>query len=132
MADLNELMRMAAKARDNAYAPYSGHPVGAALRTDTGKTYAGCNVENIAFPVGNCAEQAAIAAMVLDGESSIAEIVVVGPDNTPYTPCGACRQRMREFAAPDMVFHACTEAEVLLTMTMDQLLPESFGPDSLK
>ncbi len=132
MADVTELMRMATRARDNAYAPYSNHPVGAALRTDTGRVYAGCNVENAAYPVGNCAEQAAIAAMVLGGESRIAEIVVVGPNGALCTPCGACRQRMREFAAPDMRFHACTETDVLMTMTMDQLLPESFGPDNLK
>ncbi|KAB1439116.1 cytidine deaminase [Pseudodesulfovibrio senegalensis] len=132
MADISELMRMATRARNNAHAPYSGHPVGAALRTSTGKTYAGCNVENIAYPVGTCAEQAAICAMVLDGESSIAEMVVTGPGNEPCTPCGACRQRMREFAAPDMLFHACTETDVLLTMTMDQLLPEAFGPEYLK
>ncbi len=132
MFDVTELIKLATIARDRAYAPYSGHPVGAALRTPSGKVFSGCNVENAAYPLGNCAEQAAIAAMVLGGEQEIEELVVVGPGNAPCTPCGGCRQRMREFAGPDMLFHACNDRDVLLTMTMEELLPESFGPTNLK
>lgn len=132
MSDVSELIRLAAQARDRAYAPYSNHPVGAALRTPSGRVYSGCNVENAAYPLGNCAEQAAMAAMVLGGDKEIEELVVVGPGNAPCTPCGGCRQRIREFAGPRMLFHACNETDVLVTMSMEEMLPESFGPDNLK
>lgn len=132
MSDVSDLIRLATKARDAAYAPYSNHPVGAALRTSSGAVFSGCNVENAAYPAGNCAEQAAIAAMVLGGERQIRELVVVGPGDMPCTPCGSCRQRIREFAKPDMLVHVCNEKGVLLTMSMEEMLPESFGPDNLK
>ncbi|WP_316898154.1 cytidine deaminase [Pseudodesulfovibrio indicus] len=132
MADIKELIRLATEARDKAYAPYSGHPVGAALVTDAGDIFTGCNVENAAYPLGSCAEQSAIAAMVLGGGRTIREMVVVGPTDAPCTPCGGCRQRIREFAGPDTLVHACNEREVLLTMTLDELLPVSFGPENLK
>lgn len=132
MADISELIRLAAEARNKAHAPYSNHPVGAALVADTGEIFTGCNVENAAYPLGSCAEQSAIAAMVLGGGRIIREIVIVGPTDGPCTPCGGCRQRIREFAGPDTLVHACNERGVLLTLTMDQLLPVSFGPENLK
>jgi len=113
-----------------AHAPYSNHPVGAALVTDRGDIYSGCNVENAAYPLGCCAEEAAIAAMVRGGGMSIAEIVVVGPTEEMCTPCGGCRQRIREFATPRTRIHSCNEQEVLLTMSIDELLPNSFGPEN--
>jgi cytidine deaminase len=131
MPDFTELIRLATKARDRAYAPYSNHPVGAVLVTDAGEVYTGCNVENAAYPLGSCAEQSAIAAMVLGGGRAIRELVVVGPTDAPCTPCGGCRQRIREFAGPNTLIHACNERGVLLTMTLDELLPESFGPENL-
>lgn len=131
MPDIQKLIRLATEARDTAHAPYSKHPVGAALVTDTGDIYTGCNVENAAYPLGSCAEQSAITAMVRGGGKTIAEIVVVGPSDEPCTPCGGCRQRIREFAAPDTVIYSCNEREVLLSMTMDELLPHSFGPENL-
>ena len=135
MADLIKLIRLAVEARDTAHAPYSNHPVGAALVTDTGDIFTGCNVENAAYPLGSCAEQAAICAMVRGGGRVIAEMVVVGPamplNSAPCTPCGGCRQRIREFATPHTVILVCNEREVLLTMTLDELLPESFGPENL-
>ncbi|WP_272698840.1 cytidine deaminase [Desulfovibrio sp. Fe33] len=131
MTRTDELIRMATKARDNAYAPYSGHPVGAALVTEQGRTFSGCNVENAAYPLGCCAEQSAISAMVLAGGGVIRELVVVGPSDEPCTPCGGCRQRIREFAGPDTIVRACNERGPLLTMTVDELLPESFGPHNL-
>ncbi|WP_319582578.1 cytidine deaminase [uncultured Pseudodesulfovibrio sp.] len=131
MPDITELIRMATAARDRAHAPYSHHPVGAALVTDEGDVYTGCNVENAAYPLGSCAEQSAIAAMVLGGGRAIREMVVVGPTDGPCTPCGGCRQRIREFAGPQTRIHACNEREVLLTMTLNELLPESFGPENL-
>lgn len=132
MTDIAELIRLAAQARDKAHAPYSNHPVGAALVTDTGEIFTGCNVENAAYPLGSCAEQSAIAAMVLAGGRTIRELVVVGPTDAPCTPCGGCRQRIREFAGPDTPIHICNDRTVLLTMALDQLLPASFGPENLK
>lgn len=131
MTDLKRLIRLATEARDKAHAPYSNHPVGAALVTGDGEIFTGCNVENAAYPLGSCAEQSAISAMVLGGGRSIAELVVVGPTDAPCTPCGGCRQRIREFAAPDALIHACNENSPLLTLTMNDLLPESFGPENL-
>ncbi|MEZ7198852.1 cytidine deaminase [Pseudodesulfovibrio karagichevae] len=131
LPDIPELIRLAAAARDRAHAPYSKHPVGAALVTNAGEVYTGCNVENAAYPLGSCAEQSAISAMVLGGGKAIRELVVVGPGDAPCTPCGGCRQRIREFAGPDTRVHACNERDVLLTMTLDELLPESFGPENL-
>lgn len=129
---VQELLALAVSARDTAYAPYSNHPVGAAIRTRSGKIFSGCNVENAAFPLGCCAEQAAIAAMVRDGEREIVEVVIVGPGEHPCPPCGGCRQRIREFAGPDVQIHACSDSAILLSMTLEQLLPESFGPENLR
>jgi len=131
MTDLKHLIRLAVEARDTAHAPYSNHPVGAAIVTDTGDIFTGCNVENAAYPLGSCAEQSAIAAMVRGGGRRIAEIVVVGPTDEPCTPCGGCRQRIREFSTPETLVHSCNAREVLITMTMDELLPNAFGPDNL-
>ena len=97
-AALGELFAAARAAQANAYAPYSRFQVGAALRTRNGAVYSGCNVENAAYPQGSCAEAGAIAAMALAGERRIAEILVVGDGDGLCTPCGGCRQRIREFA----------------------------------
>ncbi|BCS89145.1 cytidine deaminase [Pseudodesulfovibrio sediminis] len=132
MIDIQELIRLATEARNTAHVPYSNHPVGAAIVTDSGNIFTGCNVENAAYPLGSCAEQSAISAMVRGGEKTISVIVVVGPTLEPCTPCGGCRQRIREFSTPQTIIHACNEQEVLLTMTMDELLPQSFGPENLK
>lgn len=131
MTDIQELIRLAAEAREMAYAPYSNHPVGAALVTDDGEVFTGCNVENAAYPLGSCAEQSAISAMVRGGGKHIRELVVVGPTDAPCTPCGGCRQRIREFATADTLIYSCNNERVLLTMTIEELLPESFGPDNL-
>ena len=117
--------------RARAYAPYSHFPVGAAILADDGRIYAGCNVENAAYPVGNCAEPSAIAAMLAGGGKRIRRIYVTGPGVTPVTPCGACRQRIREFADADVevVSHGVDGAP--LVQTLGQLLPHSFGPEFL-
>lgn len=131
MTEIKELIRLAVTARDAAYAPYSGFAVGVALIGDDGAPHAGCNVENASYPMGSCAEAAAIAAMVLNGGRVIRELVLVGPDGRACPPCGGCRQRIREFAGPGTVVHLCSETGVLRTMTMNELLPESFGPENL-
>ncbi len=126
------LIVAALAARNAAYAPYSRFAVGAALRTDDGTIHAGCNVENAAYPEGTCAEAGAIAAMALAGGRRIAEIVVAGAGPTPCTPCGGCRQKLREFATAGTLVHIvdATGATLLRTRLAD-LLPHSFGPENL-
>src|SRR5579872_4386527 len=102
---LAALFEAAKAAQSKAYAPYSRFNVGAAIRTPSGAIYAGCNVENAAYPQGACAEAGAIGAMVAGGERRIAEILVIGDGEALVTPCGGCRQRIREFAAPDAPIH---------------------------
>jgi cytidine deaminase len=126
-----DLFEVALAAQGQAHCPYSKYAVGAAIRTASGAIHAGCNVENAAYPEGTCAEAGAIAAMVLAGEREIVELVVVTGGAAPGTPCGGCRQRLREFARPDAVIHATTNDGVMLTMTMSDLLPSSFGPEFL-
>ncbi len=126
-----DLFDAALAAQSQAHCPYSNYAVGAAIRTASGAIHAGCNVENAAYPEGTCAEAGAIAAMVLAGEREIVEVVVVTGGATPGTPCGGCRQRLREFAGPDAVIHATTNDGAALTMTMTELLPSSFGPEFL-
>jgi cytidine deaminase len=128
---LQELFEAARLARERAYAPYSGFTVGAAVATGGGAVFAGCNVENAAYPVGTCAEAAAIAAMVAAGERRIAAILVLGGGEALVTPCGACRQRIREFAAPDAKVHAADAGGVRRSFSLDALLPFAFGPDNL-
>jgi cytidine deaminase len=126
-----EMMALARAVMSRAYAPYSGFRVGAVLRGVNGKLYAGCNVENAAYPQGTCAEVAAIAAMVADGERRIAEVLVMGEGDSLVTPCGGCRQHLREFAADTVPVHLCDPAGVRRTATIGELLPLAFGPDHL-
>ena len=125
------LFAAAGAAMERGYAPYSKFQVGAAILAGNGKIYSGCNVENAAYPNGNCAEPSAIAAMVLDGEMRIREIAVIGRGDVLCTPCGGCRQRIREFATPETRIHVAGPEGVRRTFTMDELLPASFGPDNL-
>ena len=129
---LEDLFAAAVAARSRAYAPYSGFSVGAAIRGSGGGVYAGCNVENAAYPTGTCAEEGAIAAMVAAGERGIREILVVGGGEALVTPCGACRQRIREFGAPDTPVHVAGPDGVRRTLSLDDLLPSAFGPDNLR
>jgi cytidine deaminase len=129
---LDALFEAARVAQARAYAPYSCFKVGAAVRGESGVVYAGCNVENAAYPVGTCAEQAAIAAMVAAGERRIAAILVVGEGQQLVTPCGACRQRIREFGGPDTPVHVAGRHGLRNTFALDDLLPCAFGPDHLQ
>jgi cytidine deaminase len=126
-----EMVALARAAMERAYAPYSGFAVGAVLRGRNGKLYAACNVENAAYPLGLCAEAAAIALMVADGERRIAEAVVMGHGEVLVTPCGGCRQRLREFAADTLPIHLCGPEGLRRTVTLGDLLPLPFGPDNL-
>lgn len=126
------MFELARDAMDKAHAPYSGFAVGAAVKGANGRLYAGCNVENASYPEGWCAETTAIAAMVMDGETRIAEIVVVGGGEALVTPCGGCRQRIREFASDDVAIHVCSPEGLRRTLSLGELLPLSFGPDNLR
>lgn len=126
------LIAAALAARGAAYVPYSRFAVGAALRTDEGTIHAGCNVENAAYPEGTCAEAGAIAAMVLAGGRRIAELVVAGGGAAPCTPCGGCRQKLREFGTPGTLVRIVDAAgTVRLRTSLGELLPHSFGPENL-
>ena len=127
----DDLFRRALAVRARAYAPYSKYKVGAAIRGAAGGIYVGANVENAAYPQGQCAEAAAIGAMIAAGETRIAEVAVIGSGGALCTPCGGCRQRLREFAAEDVKIRLCTDAGVVRTATLGELLPASFGPDHL-
>ena len=131
MASLDTLFEAAKAIQAKAYTPYSRFKVGAAIATADGQVFTGCNVENAAYPVGSCAEQSAIAAMIAAGESRIAQIVVMGEGENLVTPCGGCRQRIREFASPDTPVHVAGPEGVRRTLRLDELLPFSFGPDNL-
>jgi cytidine deaminase len=131
MPSLDALFEAAKAIQARAYAPYSRFKVGAAIATPDGKVFTGCNVENAAYPVGSCAEAGAIAAMVAGGESRIAQIVVMGEGDNLVTPCGGCRQRIREFASPDAPIHIAGPEGIRKSFTLDELLPFSFGPDNL-
>jgi cytidine deaminase len=132
MNAIDDLFALAMAARGRAYAPYSRFPVGAALRTQSGAVFSGCNVENAAFPLGVCAETSAISAMIVAGESRIAEILVLGPGSRKITPCGACRQRIAEFASDKTQVHCADETGQMTSSPISELLPDSFGPASLE
>ena len=128
-----ELYDAAIDAQAASYAPYSHYPVGAAVRTASGRVFTGCNVENASYPIGTCAEAGAVAAMALAGERVIVEVVTVTDGDVPGTPCGGCRQRLREFAASTDVPVYATSADGLAIVTsIGRLLPDSFGPEFLE
>jgi cytidine deaminase len=130
---MNDLIAAAKSARLKAYAPYSKFLVGAAVRDERGQIHGGCNIENAAYPQGWCAETSAIAAMIMSGGKSIAEMAVIGTGDLLCTPCGGCRQKIREFAKGNVKIHMCGEdGKVKQTFTLDELLPASFGPENLK
>ncbi|TGD98574.1 cytidine deaminase [Methylobacterium nonmethylotrophicum] len=131
MTAIDTLFAAARAVQARAHAPYSGFHVGAAVLDEAGAVHAGCNVENAAYPVGTCAEAGAIAAMVAAGGRRIAAILVLGDGDALVTPCGACRQRIREFAVPETSVHVAGPGGVRRTFTLDELLPASFGPDNL-
>jgi cytidine deaminase len=132
MADVHDELFVAAwTARAHAHAPYSGFAVGAAVRGASGRIYVGCNVEIAAYPEGLCAEASAIGACVVAGETRIVEALVAAASSDPVTPCGGCRQRLREFASANLPVHCANADGIVATFTLDALLPYSFGPSHL-
>ena len=129
---LNALVDAARAARLRAYAPYSHFAVGAAVLDDAGRIHAGCNVENAAYPQGLCAEATALVHMVMAGGRKVLAVAVVGDAPQPVTPCGGCRQKLREFAADEVPVLIADLHIVRARYTLGELLPASFGPDHLR
>jgi cytidine deaminase len=125
------LVAAARAVRENAYAPYSKFNVGAAVRDEQGRVHVGANVENAAYPQGWCAETSALAAMVAAGGRRVLAVAVCGVADSPVTPCGGCRQKLREFAADDCPIWLADLHTVVATHTLGELLPAAFGPQHL-
>ncbi|WP_209597078.1 cytidine deaminase [Ruegeria sp. HKCCSP351] len=118
--------------RENAYAPYSNFKVGAALRSSSGHVFSGCNVENVAYPEGTCAEAGAIAAMVAAGEQELAEVYVVASSPQPVPPCGGCRQKLAEFGKRDVKVTLATVDGAEFETTIGDLLPGAFDASHME
>lgn len=128
--DIKELIRKALKAREKAYAPYSGFKVGAALLSKSGNIYTGCNIESVSFTPTICAERTAISKAVSEGDREIEAIAIVGNPQGYTYPCGVCRQVIREFGKDATLIIAKNENEYKV-YKLEDLLPHSFGPEEL-
>jgi cytidine deaminase len=129
--DVDALLAAAREARGHAYAPYSKFAVGAALLDEQGRIHAGCNVENAAYPQGLCAEAVALGHLVLAGGRRIAAVAVVGAGPRLVTPCGGCRQKLREFGGDEVPVLVGDMTGLRGRFTLGELLPASFGPGHL-
>ncbi|HEY4083782.1 MAG TPA: cytidine deaminase [Burkholderiaceae bacterium] len=130
--DKARLLEASLGARAHSHSPYSGYAVGAAILDEQGQIHAGANIENAAYPQGWCAEATALSAMVMAGGKRAVAVLVTGPGPEVITPCGGCRQKLREFAGPDLQIIAGDPGGIKDQWTLEQLLPHSFGPDHLK
>ncbi len=126
MSGSDELFAAANRAMRRAHVPYSKFPVGAAIRSESGAIHAGANIENASYPEGWCAETSAISHMVMAGDRRIAEVAVVAEKMERITPCGGCRQRLREFGSADTRVHLCDRSGIVETVTLGDLLPKAF------
>lgn len=124
------LVLAARQSQANAYAPYSKFKVGAAIHADNGNVYSCCNVENAAYPLGQCAEAGAIGRMIADGAKKIRSIVIVGPNEEFCFPCGGCRQKIAEFASSETEVHLVTHSDEMHSTTIGKLLPNAFNLDT--
>jgi len=129
--DIEQLIEEAKEARKQAYVPYSDFAVGAALLTENGKVYRGCNIENAAYSMTNCAERTALFKAVSEGEKSFKLLAVVADMDRPCSPCGACRQVISEFCPPDMKVVLTNLKGDLLETTVKELLPGAFNAEDL-
>ncbi|MCM3611293.1 cytidine deaminase [Planococcus sp. MERTA32b] len=127
-----QLLEQAIAARDNAYVPYSKFPVGAALLTSDGKVYLGCNIENAGYSMTNCAERTAMFKAVSEGDRTFTALAVSADTEGPVSPCGACRQVLAEFCAPDMPVYLTNLKGDVQDTTISELLPGAFTPEDLK
>ena len=127
----SQMFKAAKDVREKAHVPYSKFKVGAAILTDDNNIVIGCNVENAAYPQSQCAEASAIGNLLSQGYSTIKEVLVIGSGDLLCSPCGACRQRIREFGSLKTLVHMCNTNGHLKTSTLEELLPDSFGPENL-
>ena len=125
------MLRASLGARQHSHSPYSGYAVGAALLDEQGRIHVGANIENAAYPQGWCAEASALTAMVMAGGKRAVAVLVTGPGPDVITPCGGCRQKLREFAGQDLVIIAGDPSGIKQQWTLAELLPFSFGPEHL-
>lgn len=130
--DLKSLVTASSAACKKAYAPYSKFHVGAALYDENNNLHSGCNVENSAYPIGCCAEQAAVAAMILNGGKTIQDIVIQADKNNPCPPCGACRQIIAEHSNADTRIHLINSDQTFSSYRIEELLPQAFTPNHFK
>lgn len=126
-----DLLNAAENVLNHAYAPYSNFQVAAAMRSEDGQIFSGCNVENAAFTIGVCAEGGAISALIASGQKRVTEALVLVDNDKLCPPCGACRQRLIEFADLSTVIHLCTAGGQYKKITLDKLMPLAFGPSHL-
>ena len=129
--NFQKLFEKAKKVREKAHVPYSQFKVGAAFLTEDNSIVVGCNVENAAYPQSQCAEASAIGNLISQGHKKIVEIVVIGSGKKLCSPCGGCRQRLREFSKLDVSIHMCDVDGHIKTSTLGELLPDSVGPENL-
>ncbi|MFT6777964.1 MAG: cytidine deaminase [Paraglaciecola sp.] len=123
------LLTLATQAQKNAHAPYSNFYVGAAILDENAQHHASCNVENAAYPLGQCAEAGAISAMIASGSKHIKQILIASPNDNFCPPCGGCRQKIAEFADAQTEVHLATKSGALKTVKFAELLPLAFGFD---
>jgi len=128
---LDKLIDAAKRVSKHAYCPYSDFRVGAAVLTDRGEIFAGCNVENASYGLTICAERNAIFHTVASGQTRLKAVVVYTPTSTPSAPCGACRQVINEFGPEAEIISVCDGPDIL-HKTLSQLMPEAFGPHNLQ
>lgn len=126
-----EMLTLAEEAMTHAYAPYSGYRVGACLRTEDGRYYMGCNIENSAFSPTNCAERTALFTAVYQGERHFSALAIASSGDRPAAPCGVCRQALSEFCTGDMPVFSVSATGKLLETTLGELLPFTFGKEDV-
>ena len=129
-AEYKLLLALATKAQKNAHAPYSNFQVGAAILDENAQHHASCNVENAAYPLGQCAEAGAISAMIASGSKQIKQILIASPNDDFCPPCGGCRQKIAEFADAQTEVHLATKSGEIKTVKFTELLPLAFGFDN--
>ncbi|PWI56881.1 cytidine deaminase [Sulfoacidibacillus thermotolerans] len=129
--NFNFLLQQAQTVRENAYVPYSQFAVGAAIQTDSGTVFTGCNVENASYGLTNCAERSAVFRMIASGERKIRAIAVIADAPRPIAPCGACRQVLSEFGSENTIVLLANVAGERLQTTLGELLPYAFVKEDL-
>ena len=127
----DKLFKEAKCAKNNAYAVYSNYFVGAAILSENKKIYSSCNVENVSYPCGTCAEAGAIAAMIAGGERKIVEILIISSGKDLVYPCGACLQRIAEFSDTSTLIHLANDKQICKTYKLEDLMPHKFNASEL-